>query len=165
MWHFRQIGPCFEKSDNPQTPCVISAAHRGLSRSHGQIFLAPGYSLVSHDICLRNFSTTTLPSETHVWCKARDGIWWLGKIAHRAPADASSNSLSNPSSDGSYIIRFLNDPGPMKINLRPALYTTARDAISGSWCLQRHGTGNLSRGVLPNSDASRGISTAPVLPT
>ena len=143
----------------------IGAAHRELSRSQGQIFLAPGYSLVSRDFWLRNFSTTTLPSGAHIWYKARDGLWWLGKIAHCAPANTSSNSLSDPSSDGSYIIRFLDDPGPIKINLPPALYTTARDTISGSWCLQRHGTGNLTRGVLPNSDASRGIPPVPIPPT
>ena len=112
----------------------IGAAHRELSRSLGQIFVAPGHSLVSRDLWLRNVSTTTLPSGAH---KVRDGLWWLGKIARRAPAGTSSNSLSDPSSDGSYIIRFLDDPGPIKINLGPALYTTARDAISGSWCLQR----------------------------
>ena len=143
----------------------IGAAHRELSRSQGQIFLAPGYSLVSRDLWLRYFCTTTLPSGAHIWYKARDGLWWLGKIAHRAPADTSSNSLSDPSSDGSYIIRFLDDPGPIKINLRPALYTTATDAISGSWCLQRHGTGNLARGVLRNSGASRGTLTVPIPPT
>ena len=36
----------------------IGAAHRELSRSQGQIFLAPGYSLVSRDLWLRNFSAT-----------------------------------------------------------------------------------------------------------
>ena len=143
----------------------IGAAHRELSRSQGQIFLAPGYSLVSRDLWLCYFCTTTLPSGAHIWYKARDGLWWLGKIAHCAPVDTSSNRLSDPSSDGSYIIRFLDDPGPIKINLRPALYTTATDAISGSWCLQRHGTGNLARGVLRNSGASRGTLTVPIPPT
>ena len=75
------------------------------------------------------------------------------------------DGYSDPSPDGSYIIQFLDDLGPIKINLRPALYTTARDAISGSWCLQRHGTGNLARGVLRNSNTSRGIPTVPVPPT
>ena len=65
----------------------IGAAHRELSRSQGQFFLAPGYSLVSRDLWLRNFCTTTLPSGAHIWYKARDGLWWLGKIAHRAPVD------------------------------------------------------------------------------
>ena len=58
-----------------------------------------------------------------------------------------------------YIILLLDDPGPIKIHLRPTLYTTARHVISEWWCLQRHGIGNLARGVLRNSDASRGAPT------
>ena len=141
----------------------IGAAHRELSRSQGQIFLAPGYSLVSRDLWLRNFSSTTLPSGAHVWYKARDGLWWLGKIAHRAPLDTSSDSPPDSSPDGSYIIRFLDDPGPIKIDLQRARYTTARNAISGSWCLQRHGTGSIARGVLRSTDTPRGtpIASAP----
>ena len=47
--------------------------------------MASGYSLVSRDLWLRNFSTITLPSAAHVWYKAHNGLWWVGKIAHRAP--------------------------------------------------------------------------------
>ena len=65
----------------------IGAAHREPSRSQGQLFLAPGLSLVSRDLWLRNFSTTILPSGAHIWYKARDGLWCLGNIAHRAPSD------------------------------------------------------------------------------
>ncbi len=142
----------------------IGAAHRELSRSQGQVFLAPGYTLVPRDLWLRNFSTTILPSGAHVWYKARDGLWWLGKIAHRAPPDSPSETLRDPSQGDSYIIRFLDDPGPIKINLPPARYTTTRNAIYGSWCLQRHGTGSLARGLLRNSDVSRGTTTAPTPP-
>ena len=142
----------------------IGAAHRELSRSQGQLFLAPGYTLVPRDLWLRNFRNSTLPSGAHVWYKARDGLWWLGKIAHRAPPDASSRTPPDPSPGSSYIIRFLDDPGPIKIDLQPARYTTARNAVSGSWCLQRHGHRSLSRGVLRNSDASRGAPTVPTPP-
>ena len=138
----------------------IGAAQRELSRSQGQFFLAPGYSLVSRDLWLRHFSATILPSGAHVWYKARDGLWWLGKIAHRPPS-----TPSDPSPSTSYIIRFLDDPGPIKIDLSPSRYSTARDAHYGSWCLQRHRTGNLARGVLRNSDASRGASTATAAPS
>ena len=110
----------------------IGAAHRELSRSQGQLFLAPGYTLVPRDICLRNFSNSTLPSGAHVWCKARDSLWWLGKIVHRAPPNASSGNPPDPSPAASNIMQFLDDPGPIKINLRPARYTAARNAISGS---------------------------------
>ena len=96
----------------------IGAAHREFSRSRGQLFLAPGYTLAPRDLLLRNFSTSTLPSGAHVWYKARDGLWWLGKIAHRAPPDVSSRNPPDPSSGSAYIVRFLDDPGPIKIDLQ-----------------------------------------------
>ena len=142
----------------------ISSAHLELSRSQGQLFLAPGYTLVTLDLWLRNFSNSTLPFGKHVWHKARDGLWWLGKVAHRAPPDVSSRNPLDPFPGSSYIIRFLDDPGPTKIDLQPARYNTARDAVSGSWCLQRHEYGSLSRGVLRNFDASRGAPTDPTAP-
>ena len=90
----------------------IGAAQRGLSRSKDQIFLASGYILIPRDLWLRSFSSTVLPPGAHLWYKARDGLWWLGKIAYRVPSDSLS--------DNTDIIRFLDDPGPVKINLRPA---------------------------------------------
>ena len=77
-----------------QTNCLyrqmrIGAAHRELSRCQGRLFPAPGYTLVPRDLWLRSFSNSTLPSGAHVWCKARNGLWWLGKIAHRAPPGTS----------------------------------------------------------------------------
>ena len=44
----------------------IGAAHRELSRSQGQLFLAPGYTLASRDRWLGNFRTSTLPTGAHV---------------------------------------------------------------------------------------------------
>ena len=123
----------------------IGAAHRELSRSRGEIFLAPGYSLVPRTLWLRRFSSSPLPAGAHLWYKARDGLWWLGKVAPRASTDTSSTD--------SYIVRFLDDPGPIKIALLPSLYTTSRSATQGSWCLQRHQAGGLARGVLRNANA------------
>ena len=134
----------------------IGAAQRELSRSKDEFFLAPGYSLVSRDLWLRTFSSTVLPPGAHLWYKARDGLWWLGKITNRATSDSSS--------DNTYIIRFIDDPGPVEIDLQPASYTTSNVANYGSWCLQRHKTGSLARGVLRNSDASRVATTAPPAP-
>ena len=134
----------------------IGAAHRELARSQRQIVLAPGYALVSRSLWLHNFSITILFSGTHIRYKARDGLWWLGKIV---PPVASSGTPPEPSPGGSYIIRFLDDPGPIKIDLQPARYTTARNAVYGSWCLQHHGNGSLARGLLRNSDVSRGAPT------
>ena len=53
----------------------IGAAHRELSRSQGQIYLAPEHILVPHDLWRRTFSSTMLSPETHLWYKARDDLW------------------------------------------------------------------------------------------
>ena len=87
------------------------------------------------NLWLRSFNTSTLPSGAHVWYKACDGLWWLEKIAFRAPPDVSSRTPPDPSPDSSYNIRFLDDPGPIKIGVQSARYTTTRNAVSGSWCL------------------------------
>lgn len=49
-------------------------------------------------------SSTTLPVGPF-WYNSQDGLWWLGKISWPAPEP------------GSYIVRFLDDPGPIKITL------------------------------------------------
>ena len=95
------------------------AAHRKLSRSQGQPVLASGYTLVPRDLWLRSFSNSTLSSGAHVWNKARDGLWWLGKIAHRGPPEVSSRHPPDLSPGSSYIIRFLDDFDPIKIDLQP----------------------------------------------
>ena len=148
-------------------PRGLYLQHRPIAKKcgvTGPYGIPPHYFSVHRDLWLRNFRNSTLPSGAHVWYKARDGLWWLGKIAHRAPPDASSRTPPDSSPGSSDIIRFLDDPGPIKIDLQPARYTTARNAVSGSWCLQRHGHGSLSRGVLRNSDASRGAPTVPTPP-
>lgn len=123
--------------------------------------MSPGYSLVSPDLWLRNFSSTTLPSGAHVWYKACVGLWCLRQITHRAPLDTSSDSPPDSSPDSSYIIIFLDDPGPIEIDLQHYRYTTARLAISGSWCLPRHGTGSNARGVLKSTDTACGSPITP----
>ena len=124
----------------------IGAAHRELSRSRGEIFLAPGYSLVQCTLWLHLFSSSPLPAGAHLWYKPRDGLWWLGKLVPRASTETSSTD--------SYIVRYLDDPGPIKNTLLPSLYTISRSATQGSWCLQRHQAGGLARGVLRNANAT-----------
>ena len=99
----------------------IGAAHREITRARGEIFLAPGYSLVPRTLWLRRFSSTTLPTGAHPWYKARNGLWWLGKVAHRSSTGSSSAN--------SYIVRFLDDPGPSKVDLLPSSYTTSRSDV------------------------------------
>ena len=115
--------PTQHRQTNPLSSQMrMGATHRELARSRGQIFLAPGYALVSRSLCLRNFSTTPLLSGAHIWYKARVGLWWLGKISHRSLPGASSGTLPEPSPGSFYIIRFLDDPSPIKNDLQPARY-------------------------------------------
>ena len=90
------------------------AAQRELSRSNGGRFLAPGYARVSRAGWLRRYHDTVLPKEAHFWYKGDDGLWWLEK-----------NSAST-TEDKIYLVRFLDDPGPIKNLLTPVRYTTSR---------------------------------------
>ena len=124
----------------------VGAAQRELSRDQGARFLSPGYSLVTHLDWTRRFSTTVLPVGTHFWYKARDHHWWLGKISAHTTTVAQ------------YIVRFLDDPGPVKLS--PSRYTTAIGAERDSWCLQTRQGRPLQQGILLNIDESRGVELA-----
>ena len=63
-------------------------------------------------------------------------MWRLGKISASA------------TEDGLYLARILDDPGPFKLPLFPAHYTTSTGAVRGSWCLQVHVASAFSGGVL-----------------
>ena len=127
--------------DNPLfRQMSILAAHRELSRSRGEVVLASGYSLVPRTLWLHRFSSSTLPAGEDLWYKARHGLWWFGKIAHRTSTGSSSTDF--------YIVCFLDAPGPIKIDFLPSFYTTSRSAVQQSWYLQRHQAGGLARGLL-----------------
>ena len=124
----------------------IGAAQRELSRSNGERFLAPGYGCVPRAEWLRRYSATVLPNGAHFWYKGDDGLWWLGKIS------------ASTTTDGVYLVRFLDDPGPIKLPFSPARYTTSTGAVRGSWCLQVHLASTFTRGVQRNVDESRGAA-------
>ena len=52
----------------------IGAAHRELQRFPGEIFFAPGYSLVLRSLWFNRFSSSILSAGAHLWCKARNGL-------------------------------------------------------------------------------------------
>ena len=126
----------------------IGAAQRELSRNNGERFLAPGYVCVPRADWLRRYHDTVLPKEAHFWCKGGDGLWWLGKI-----------SVST-TKDKVYLVRFLDDPGPIKLPLLLARYTTSTGAVRGSWCMQVHIASAFPRGIQRNLDESRGAAVA-----
>ena len=126
----------------------IGAAQRELSRANGERFLAPDYGCVPRADWLRHYSTTVLPNGAHFWYKADDGLWWFGKISART------------SSDGEYLVLFLDDRGPIKLPLSPAHYTTSTGGVQGSWCLQLRRGRSVARGIQSNVDESRGPDVA-----
>ena len=114
----------------------IGAAHRELSRQRGERFLPAGYDYVSLARYRRHFSAFPLPSGAHFWYKSQDGLWWLGKIAKLLPPGDR------------YIVRFLDDPGPVHLTLSPSQYSTALDGVAASWCLQLHKGSAIAPGIL-----------------
>ena len=126
----------------------VGAAQRELARDKGARFLPPGYSYVTLQTWTRRFSGTILPVGAYFWYKGQDHLWWLGKISAHTPTP------------GQYVVRFLDDPGPVKLALSTARYTTALGAARGSWCLQVHQGSSLMRGIVRNDDESRGAELA-----
>ena len=124
----------------------IGSAQRKLSRNHGERFLAPGYACVTRAEWLRRYRGTVLPKGAHIWYKGDDGLWWLEKIS------------ASTTEDGVYLVRFLDHPGPIKLPLFPARYTTSAGALRGFWCLQVNVASAFSRGVQRNVDDSRGAA-------
>ena len=124
----------------------MRAAQRKLSRNHGERFLAPGYACVPRAEWLRRYRDMVLPKGAHLWYKGDDGLWWLGKIS------------ASTTEDGAYLVRILDDPGPIKLPLTPASYTTSTGAGRGSWCLQVHVASLFPQGVQRNVDDSRGAA-------
>ena len=95
----------------------ISAAQRELSQNNGKRFLAPGYACVPCAEWLTSYHDTVLPKGAHFWYRGDDGLWWRGKIS------------ASTTEDGVYLVRFLDDPEPIKLPLPPARYTTSTGAV------------------------------------
>ena len=110
------------------------------------MFLAPGYACVPRAEWLCRYRDTVLPKGAHVWYKGDDGLWWIEKIS------------ASTTEDGVHLDQILDDPGPIKLPLFPAHYTTSAGAVRGSWRLQVHVASPFSRGVQRNVDDSRGAA-------
>ena len=113
-----------------------NAAAREIARAKGERCLPGAYHLVTTDVYRNRFAADPLPTGASVWYHSFDGSWWLGKIKQTSDTP------------GRYIIRFLDNPGPVLIDLPPTAYNTALHAPCGSWCLQTHGRSNPLHGVL-----------------
>ena len=114
----------------------INAAAREIARSNGERHLPGSYRLVTNDIYRTRFLSAPLPIGASIPYHSFDSSWWLGKIKQ------PSNVL------GRYVVQFLDNPGPVLIDLPESAYNTALHAPCGSWCLQTHGRTNPLQGVL-----------------
>ena len=98
-----------------------------------------------------NASTASSANNTPSLCRAWSVV--------TCPFETSYRHLMDSSPYSPYTIRLLNDPWPIKTNLRPTHFTSSWNANYGSACLQCHKTGRLARGVWPHPD------TSPLAPT
>ena len=99
--------------------------------------------LAQNDLAVQHYG---VPNGAHFWCKGNGGLWWFGKIS------------ASTTTDGVYLVRFLDDPGPIKLT-RPAVrYTTSTGAVRGSWCLEVHLASAFAPGVRRNVDESQGAA-------
>ena len=112
----------------------IGAAQRKLSRNYGERFLAPGYIRAPRAEWLCRYRDTMLPKGAHVWYKRTMACGDLKQIS------------ASTTEDGVSLAQILDDPGPFKLPLFPARYTTSAGAVRGSWCLQVYVASAFSRG-------------------
>ena len=124
----------------------IGAAQHELSRNNGERFLAPGYACLPRADWLRRYHV--LPKGVHFWYKGDDGLWWLEKIS------------ASTTEDKVYLVRFLDDPGLIKLLLPLTRYTSSMEVVRGSWCLDIHIASAFPRGIQRNVDESRGAAVA-----
>lgn len=101
----------------------IDSAHSELARSKGECFLGNGYAVFPGHLWIRRFRVPTLPN-ADFWYKSSDNIGWLGKIAH--PVAISPSNLDV----GHYVVRFLDDPGPIKLTFASDLYSPWRHPVA-----------------------------------
>ena len=76
----------------------------------------------------------------------------------RATTVCGGLGSASTTTDGIYLVRFLDEPGPIKLPRSPARYASSTGAIQGSWCLQVHLASAFAGGVQRNVDESRGAA-------
>ena len=60
-----------------------------------------------------------LPNSAHFGYKSDAGLWWLGEV--------SASTIT----DGVYLVGSSDDPGPIKLPLSLARYTTSTETVRG----------------------------------
>lgn len=66
------------------------------------------------------------PNGAPFWCtsKDEDSFWWLGKTSART------------TTDGDHLVRFLDDPGRIKLPIPPVRYATSNGVVWACLCLK-----------------------------
>ena len=124
----------------------IGAAQCELSRNKENVFGRPATLASRARGGFVASATLYAPREPTFWYKGDDGLWQLGKIS------------ASTTADGVYLVRFLDDPGPIKHPLPPVRCTTSTGAVRGSRCLQVHVAITFPRVLQRNVDESRGAA-------
>lgn len=76
--------------------------------------------------------------------------------------DLPEMSGHNPT-PGQYVVRFLDDYGPVKLALSPGGCNPAPGAVRGSWGLHVHQVSSLLRGNVRNVDKSHGTELSTLM--
>lgn len=101
------------------------AATRELHRERGERFVAKeGKYLALRRRDERLSADASKLRGAHIWFKKDDNRLWMG-ILHEVG-----------STDRPFVVRLLDNPGPVKVTLQPTPYSTDRTAARMSWCLQ-----------------------------
>ena len=107
-------------------------------------YAALGYAYVTPVEWTRRHHNTVLLKGSHVWYIGDDEFWWLGKIS------------ASTTEDEVKLVRFLDDPEPIKHPLPPPRYATLTRALQGFWVLKIHIARAFPRWIQPDVDVSRG---------
>ena len=122
----------------------IGAAQRKLSRKNGERFFVAGLRMCPTRGVAPLLPRYGTPQGSPRLVQGRRWVVGAWKIS------------ASTTEDGVYLVRFFDDPGPIKLALSPAGYTTSAGAVRGSWCLQIHVASAFSPRVQRNVDDSRG---------
>ena len=120
------LGGYSESAPPNQPPVPPDANWRGATGAFSEQRRAILGDCVRRAEWLSRYSITVLPNGAHFWYKVDDGLRWLGKVS------------ASTTTDGVFLVRFLDDPGLINLPLTPARYTTSTGAVRDSWCLQGH---------------------------
>ena len=130
----------------------IGAAARELARMTGARITSPGYGLVPHRVWSDRFKNRVLPVGAHLWYKAQDALWWLGKIS-KSP---NIRLLRTPSSCASSTTRGRSKSTSPRSSTLPPWTPSADRGASSFTVVVRFGADFCVIDV----DESRGVETA-----